>query len=155
MSVDQSIFTQEDLAQIEARGSKPSLVATQLQNFQQGFPFLEVIKAATVGDGMLKLEDQEIQATLTTYQTKLPQLKVVKFVPASGAASRMFKDLFAFMEEFDGTQAPEGKMEEFFTRLPDFAFYADLDATFEGQLAEKVEEKAYGKILTHLLTEAG
>lgn len=149
------MFTKEDLAQIQKRGSDPAVVEQQIENFETGFPFLEVIRAATIGDGIIQLDEKELEAAVSRYQAVLPELKVVKFVPASGAASRMFKALFSFMESYDGSQVPEGAMADFFNHLEDFAFYRDLDVALGGKLAEMKEQKAYGKILRALLTADG
>ena len=112
MPVNLTMFNKEDLAQIENRGSDLAVVEKQVENFQTGFPFLEVIKAATVGDGIIRMDQNGLDEAMGLYRTQLPKLKVVKFVPASGAASRMFKALFAFMDEFDGSQTPDGALAD-------------------------------------------
>ncbi len=156
------MFSEQDLTQINHRGSQLATVEQQIQNFRQGFPFLEVIKAATVDDGLLRLHEAAIEEAIGHYDAQLPKLKVVKFVPASGAASRMFKALFAFMTEFDGSEAAHQAFEEkkgpvydFFARLEDFAFSSELDATFEESLSDLLARKEYVYILKHLLTEQG
>ncbi len=155
MPVNQAMFTKEDLAQIQNRGSDLAVVEKQVENFQTGFPFLEVIKAATVGDGIIRLNQDDIDQAISHYRAQLSKLKVVKFVPASGAASRMFKALFAFMDEFDGSQTPEGALADFFSRIQDFAFYQDLNAALGNEIDSLIAQKEYGKILKRLLTSEG
>jgi hypothetical protein len=159
------MFTDQDLSQIQARGMQVAEVNAQIENFKQGFPYLHITKAATIGDGIIQLEAAQIERYQTAYNTALPNLKVVKFVPASGAASRMFKSLFSFMSSYEGTpeqaaafQADQGphSLYTFFDRLSDFAFYQDLKATFTDEpLQEVLARKDYVKILRHLLTEEG
>jgi len=157
------MFTDQDLAQIQQRGSALSTVEEQLKNFQTGFPFLEIVKAATIGDGIQALDESRLAEAISLYEKELASKKVVKFVPASGAASRMFKALFAFMDAFDGSEAKkaeitggEGALAAFFARIKDFAFYSDLAATFEGtSLEDMLAAQEYGKILAHVLTDAG
>jgi hypothetical protein len=46
------MFTQQDLQQIADHGLTPEQVETQLANFRRGFPFLNVVRAASPGDGV-------------------------------------------------------------------------------------------------------
>lgn len=157
------MFTEQDLAQIEARGSDLQVVETQIKNFETGFPFLEIIKAATVNDGILRLNEAAVAQAVGRYNAQLADKKVVKFVPASGAASRMFKALFSFIDSYDGSEpakagfeAKQGPVYDFFQRLEDFAFYDALDATLgEASLADLKAQGEYVRILEHLLTDQG
>ncbi|MEL6695248.1 MAG: DUF4301 family protein [Bacteroidota bacterium] len=157
------MFTEQDLLQIEQRGSALDTVKQQIANFEQGFPFMDIVRAATINDGIIRLDEETLDRLVASYDERLPSLKVVKFVPASGAASRMFKALFAAMSKYQVDPASahdlaqeKGPVDEFFQRIADFAFYHDLAATFaEGELAQLLEAKAYGKILSHVLTGEG
>ena len=114
-------FTAHDQAQIQAQGVSPEQIDRQIQYFIDGFPFLNVIKAATIGDGIIRVPDEQLTAHIRRYDEAAHEKSVVKFVPASGAATRMFKSLFAGLDgKFDTAT------EDFFTRLPDFAFYNSL-----------------------------
>ncbi len=154
------MFSTDDKAQMRERGSSEAVVTEQIRNFEQGFPFVQLIRPATVGDGLLRLNDAQLTHYVALHEQTLPSKEVVKFVPASGAASRMFKDLFSFMEK-----AAKGVPNEipafivqFFGRLTDFAFYDDLKAAAkkEGfELADPVAPADYGRVLTYLLTEKG
>lgn len=89
-------LTQKDLDQIEARGISVSKIKIQLENFEKGFPFANIYNAATVGDGIVKPTDFEIQTCIDNFEKMKDKYKILKFVPSSGAASRMFKELVKF-----------------------------------------------------------
>lgn len=157
------MFQDKDLQQIQARGSDLAVVEQQIANFEQGFPFLDIIKAATIGDGIIRLSEEEVSQYGEQYLQSLNQLRVVKFVPASGAASRMFKALFAFLNEYKATREAfeaiqsDKAIATFFDRLKDFAFIEDLMATFgaNGAFTQLDEVEAPGQIIAHLLTDKG
>ncbi|MEM7657361.1 MAG: DUF4301 family protein [Bacteroidota bacterium] len=158
------MFTDQDLQQIQARGSDLSNVTTQIANFESGFPFLPVDRAATVGDGIIRLKEEEVKQYVAAFEAAMDDKKVLKFVPASGAASRMFKALFAYLSDYQGTEeevaalnSEDGPLGAFFSRLTDFAFFQDLVASIGGTEtfeALSATEKPQA-VLSHLLTEAG
>ena len=118
------MFTQQDLQQIEKHGLTPEAVELQLENFRRGFPFLNVVRAASPGDGVLTLSDAEAAAAAERYERAAAGLSVVKFVPASGAATRLFKELFEFVT--DGTR---GKgIDTLLENIGKFAFWPELKA---------------------------
>lgn len=95
------IFTKNDLQQIFNNGLTEDRVLSQISIFKKGIPFIDLERAATIGDGVLKLENQEIEPFIDLYDKRKDDLNIVKFVPASGAATRMFKNLFEFLKFFD------------------------------------------------------
>lgn len=118
------MFTQQDLQQIREHGLTPELAETQLENFRRGFPFLNVVRAASPGDGVLMVTPAEADAAAERYEKEAAQLGVVKFVPASGAATRMFKELFEFVN--DGKR---GKgIDTLLENIEKFAFWPELKA---------------------------
>lgn len=161
------MFSEQDKAQMQQRGSKESTVLEQIENFKNGFPFVNLVRAATIGDGILKLDDSNVSGYVEKYESVLPSKRVVKFVPASGAASRMFKALFGFMDSYDGSADSQKEFEEsdklkplraFFSDIEKFAFYNDLKAaaTSDGyDFEEGLKNKEYHKILAYLLTDKG
>ncbi|MDX2247556.1 MAG: DUF4301 family protein [Bacteroidia bacterium] len=159
------MFTEKDLRQIAEQGTTLATVEKQIEDFRLGFPFLNIHRAATVGDGIIRLEEADVLENIQRYEQALSQKKVLKFVPASGAASRMFKSLFSLMESYKGTSADEAKFEKdqgfqsvytFFKRINDFAFVEDLQATFSpGEWEKLLAEKHYPEILRHLLSDEG
>ncbi|MDX2284328.1 MAG: DUF4301 family protein [Bacteroidia bacterium] len=156
------MFTEQDLLQLQRRGSDPATVEQQIRNFEQGFPFLPLVRPATAGDGLRRLSDGETQAYAQAYRERLGSLEVLKFVPASGAASRMFQALFACLNSFDGSEAAKAAvladkhLSAFFSRIRDFAFFEDLQAACAPDpLDALLEAQEYGIILRKLLTEDG
>lgn len=158
------MFTDEDLRQFEERGSTLATIEKQVENFKNGFPFLKVVKAATIGDGIIRLSENGIAPYIAKYDQEVSQKKIVKFVPASGAASRMFKSLFAFASAYKSNNGVKEALKEdgkedlktFFEKIEDFAFAQDLAATFEeGSLDALIEKGEHVKILENLLTDSG
>ncbi len=118
------MFNPQDLEQIKAHGVDTQSVEQQINNFKQGFPSLPVLRAASIGDGILRLDDGSLKAAAESYESQLGNLKVVKFVPASGAATRMFKELFEFVGEGKRTAG----IDKLIDNLEKFAFYPELKA---------------------------
>ena len=116
------MFTHEDLQQISQHGLTEAQVEQQINNFRQGFPFLPVVRAASVGDGVLALDEQAIDAAVARYDEAAASLKVVKFVPASGAATRMFKELFEYVNDDKRTAGIDRLLEN----IEHFAFWPEL-----------------------------
>lgn len=142
------MFSEKDKAQIAARGSDLSQVEKQIENFKSGFPFLDIQKAASIGDGIIQLDASRIDELISDYEGKLAGKKILKFVPASGAATRMFKDLFAFVEskDLDGSAAAKVFMEG----LSRFAFYEELKSKFDD-----LEATAPDEVVHQLLSDEG
>ncbi len=118
----QPMFTKEDLSQIEQRGLTSSAIDSQLQNFRNGFPYLPVVRAASPGDGIRVLDPERIEQAVARYEEAVGELRVVKFVPASGAATRMFKDLYEFLR----TGERNAVTEKLLGNLDRFAFAGEL-----------------------------
>ena len=92
------MLNEQDLSQIQAMGITEEMVENQIHRFQTGFPYLKLRSAATIGNGILKLTDkQEREAIKLWNDYRKAGGSIAKFVPASGAASRMFKNLYAFV----------------------------------------------------------
>lgn len=131
----------------------------QLERFERGFPFLDVIAPASIEKGIKAISENDQGMYLEEWNSfLLSSKKVQKFVPASGAASRMFKDLFAFLDS--PYNEPSNEFEKkFFEDIAKFAFYESLDAVCkknEGENIESLIQKGYYKaILTNLLQEQG
>ncbi|MBQ2514357.1 MAG: DUF4301 family protein, partial [Bacteroidales bacterium] len=92
-------FTFEDKEFMAQRGSDPAQVEQQFANFEKGFPFADIDRPATVDDGILRLDEDQVAELEAEYPYAIEGKKIEKFVPASGAASRMFKDLYALLNE--------------------------------------------------------
>ncbi len=107
---------------MEEHGLTPAALETQLKNFREGFPFLPVTRAASCGDGIRVLDAAGIDQAAARYDRAKESLRVVKFVPASGAATRMFKDLFEFVREGRRTAV----VGELLANRRRFAFWPEL-----------------------------
>jgi len=154
------MFTPEDIKQIVARGSQIETVEQQIENFKTGFPFLKVTEAASQYHGLIKLSSVEIDKYISVFDEKVAEgIEVLKFVPASGAASRMFQSLFSALEDFQkGKEHAEALkhrgVSKFLEQLDEFAFYDDLK-----QIASKeniaIEDVPAHKLLSWILLEQG
>ncbi|SHF85735.1 nicotinamide-nucleotide adenylyltransferase, NadR type [Flavobacterium segetis] len=90
-----------DFVQIYNRGISIKNVKQQLHFLQNGISKVKLLKPALIGDGIYRLSEQEIESKATFFEENKHSLKILKFVPASGAATRMFKFLITFLEEYD------------------------------------------------------
>ncbi len=128
------MFTEQDLQQIADHGLTPARVETQLENFRRGFPWLNVVRAASPADGIVILDAAQADAAVARYEKAAAGIGIVKFVPASGAATRMFKELFEFVNE-----GKRGKgIDTLLSNLDKFAFAPELKAV----LPEGADDRA-------------
>jgi len=133
-------LSQQDQNQLAQKGISLQQVERQLGEFKTGFPFLKLEAAAAIGRGIVAPDaDQRKQYVEAWQQYKASGKKVVKFVPASGAASRMFKDMFAFVDaDYD---VPTTDFEKkYFQNIEKFAFYAELDAACKKNEGKGIKE---------------
>ena len=117
-----NMFTEKDLEQIKNHSLTPQQVEAQIENFRKGFPYLKVVRAAAAGDGVKVLDEEQINRAIERYDAESKDLKIVKFVPASGAATRMFKELF----EFVGAGNRGKGIDTLLENIRKFAFYEEL-----------------------------
>lgn len=134
----------EDLEEIQKKGISEETFKEQLDRFKNGFPYLKIKSVATVGNGIMKLSEQDEADCEKTWEEFLKNGGTVeKFVPASGAASRMFKNLFEFVS--GGNEIPETDfMRKFFAEIENFAFFSSLDHACR---------KAYNKGVKELIAD--
>lgn len=151
-------WTEEDLRQMSDHGITRAEVEHQLELFEEGFPFPDIVRSADEEHGIRVLTEEQKREALETWGSALkdPKLRVMKFVPASGAASRMFRDLFAYMEGGEATES----VTEVLDRLEDFAFYDNLNKACmlreRGKSARRLIDAGEGRtVIRYLLTEEG
>ena len=122
------MLTPEDKDLLVKKGISEQQIAEQLACFEKGFPFLKLDAAASVEKGIMAPAENEMKNYLEAWDTyKEGEKTIVKFVPASGAASRMFKNLFEFLGA--DYNIPKTDFEKkFFDHIHSFAFYNDLNA---------------------------
>lgn len=119
-------MTEQDLKQIAARGISAEQVESQLDHIKTGFPFLKIEAAAAVGNGIVQPTDAERDHAIEVWdQYKQAGHSVLKFVPASGAASRMFKNMFAFLDA-DYDKPTTDFEKQYFEGMKQFAFHKAL-----------------------------
>ena len=153
------MLTEKDLKQIAQRGISEEQIESQLKQFETGFPFLKLEAAASVGNGIVAPNEQERKQYVKAWEDyKAAGKRVVKFVPASGAASRMFKNMFAFVDaDYD---VPTTDFEKkYFAELKKFAFYDALDAVCQKNEGKGIEaliaEGNYKAVAANMLKKEG
>ena len=113
----------KDLEQIKERNVTEEQVERQVAQLKRGTAFVKLIRPATIGDGIIRMSPDQVAAMNQAFDEDKEFYQFTKFVPASGAASRMFKDLFTFIEN-----GVETKFTEiFFAHIHSFAFFSDLN----------------------------
>ena len=161
--LDESV--EEEIAQM---GRDPSVVRSQIETFQKGIKFQELAKPCTLGDGVEDIADS-LDRLSAVYDENAPEITVVKFVPASGAASRMFKELQGALSDGQVTlnnlrEASEAGDKEaasalkFLEGIKRFAFYSELRASLESQganLDSLLESGEVTQIINQTLNEPG
>ncbi len=154
------LFNLEDLKELESRCISIEEAERQVNSIRSGFPYLDVIAAASLERGIIRIDHEDEVDYMARWQDYLDRedSSVCKFVPASGAASRMFKMLYNFLE-----QSPEEEMNKgmirFFEDLSQFGFYNNLSETClrndwksPSKLINQGEHK---KIIENLLSDRG
>ncbi len=125
------MFTKKNLQQIYNHGLSEDKVINQLNIFKEGIPFVNVVEAASAGNGIAVLSKNEQKHFASLFDDKKDELDLLKFTPASGAATRMFQFLYCFLEQFDFEkdnideflEKKENKdLKEFFSASEKFAF---------------------------------
>ena len=156
------MFTAQDLVQLQQRGIHPDVVAQQIQYFVHGFPFTKIREAATIGNGILQLSEEEQATYAAGYEKSASAYLVYKFIPASGAASRMFKALFEFIEAAKTAdqavliELPKHKsVKQFMAEITHFAFVELLQQHLPDRLEQLMAQHQYATILSTLLEEEG
>lgn len=148
-----------DLDTLHERGSSEMQVMQQLQSFAKGFPFLHIISPAAPDQGIVVLAPNELDPYLVAWNNYLnTTASILKFVPASGAASRMFKDLFEYLESETTAPASVG-VQQFFDRLNDFAFFDILNKSCLKNTGKDcrslIENNRHKDIVDNLLSKKG
>lgn len=154
------MLTQEDKALLAKKGISEEQIAAQLACFEKGFPFLKLEAAASIGNGIVATTDSERDAYIKAWEAYKNEggHVVTKFVPASGAASRMFKNLFEFLGA-DYDEPTTDFEKKFFSQIEHFAFYADLNEACRRNAGKDIPGllagKDYKAVVANLLEAAG
>lgn len=155
----------KDLDFINKKGIELNSFKSHIHNFKKGFPHSILDSAATIGNGILRFTDQEANALVDFFNTHSAERATLKFVPASGAASRMFKHLFEYRDQLSDNCTNKALTDEgfnsvayFFKHLNEFAFFSDLEDLMkenEHNLVECLENKNHKVIIDQLLNIEG
>lgn len=154
------MLSEKDRVAIEERGSKVDAVLSQLEHFEKGFPYLILKNAAGIGNGILHLSPDEETAALKRWDRFVRNGgTVTKFVPASGAASRMFKSLFAFIDGEDDIPRNGSDIEELIENIHDLAFYPSLNIKALEKYGENIDtlisQHRYKDIIAAIIDQNG
>lgn len=164
------IFDGEDIKQIKARGITPEKVISQIETFKKGLPFIRLRRPCTIGDGITVLQRSELERLDEIYSQAALSGRVMKFVPASGAASRMFRLLLSFYNRYESideknivTEAEKDDADhktflQFIKGIRKLAFYDDLKQVMAKDgldIETLISRGQYKDILEYILTPRG
>lgn len=154
------MWSNEDYNQLKTKNIDIYTVEQQIDTFKKGIDFINICRAATVNDGLIKMDEYLLKNKAEKYDMLCKNKQIIKFVPASGAASRMFKFLFEFKDSDDKKKSL--KIEEFnsayhfFKNINKFAFTDDLKSIIGNDKfknSDKLEVKT--EIVNALLNKQG
>lgn len=157
-----SIFSEEDQIRLSEKGIDPRKAMRQIETFKEGIPFIHLSRAAVTGDGIVRLTIEEQEGFRSHYNQNKGKIRTLKFTPASGAASRMFKALFTFINEFNPDQTsfegyinrPDQKdVKVFYEGLERFPFYEEISSRISGD--GMTEGQKFMAFVSEMLTEKG
>jgi hypothetical protein len=161
------MLSKDDLAQIRKRGISEEKINEQLSHFRNGFPYVTLDRPATAGDGIIRLESKKAQDLARYYDENKGRFQLLKFVPASGAASRMFKHLHTFLAEHPDKKSMEEALQKdkgpqsvyaVLRNLSSFAFFDDLKEALKHdgkEVRQLLDKQEYRSILEYLMNEEG
>lgn len=129
-------LSNNDKKQLESLSITKEQVENQINQFKTGFPFSDLVAPATIDNGIIRFSNDDVKELIKQFDEDKQYYDILKFIPASGAASRMFKNIYSFVEEYKDKVIPEDflrkdnvatdSIESFFINIKDFAFYDDL-----------------------------
>jgi hypothetical protein len=164
------VLNDQDIRQIKERGMSVVKVLSQLETFKKGFPHLKLRRPCTIGDGITLLSKEDLPRLEKTFSEAASLGRVTKFVPASGAASRMFKSLLSIYDRCKRTDTDEisavvhendpdhAFFFKFIKGLAKFAFYGDLKSAMSRDgldIEDFISRGEYKQILDYVLTAKG
>lgn len=163
----EKIFSEIDLQQIVTRGNSLEKIMQQLHYFKNGIPNINLYKIASINDGIFQFSESEIAEFCAYFDKHKDKYVIEKFVPASGAATRMFKSLNEFLTTFNPKKDTinsyvnlnkDKDLNLFIVGLRSFPFYHELKektkALFTDYPSYNSDQKVYAIVKT-LLTEDG
>jgi len=161
------MFSQQDIQQFKSLGISLETIEKQINYFRTGFPFIKLDGAARIKDGILQFDDHEKDFFISYFNSNTNKISIKKFVPASGAASRMFKNLFEFRENNRDISCDYDKylndktfdpVFAFIKNIEKFAFYKDLCNSISSggnTISDLLRNNEFGLIIDYLLSDKG
>jgi len=150
------IFTYADIRQIEKEEQSVDQVLAQIERLKRGTLPVTLNRPCTVNDGIVTIPEGDLKKITALYEAEVRKSRMLKFVPASGAASRMFKDWYRWFEEGDCESQEAGAT--FISSLKKYAFFKDLgdEISRKGEDIERlIEAKRIAEIVEYILTLKG
>ncbi|WP_203256117.1 DUF4301 family protein [Hyunsoonleella ulvae] len=159
------MFTNKDIKQIEDKGISIDQVNAQVERLKNGMTHSNLLSAATIGRGIHAYDSEQTNDFIDFYLKEKEGLDIVKFVPASGAATRMFKFLFQFLKRFNPSRDSIKKylekygddlIETFTSRLGEFPFYDEVMHCIKAQVpnySDLSNEERYLQFVNMMLSE--
>lgn len=147
-----------DIEQLSKKGILPDIAENQINHFKRGFPYMAISRPATVGDGILAISKEEATKYNSAFELSLQNgLTMTKFVPASGAATRMFKSLYDFINQKGSTHIQHNKESlKFIEHIDKFPFFSELKELSKIQISQARQKVDKALELTEfLLTSKG
>lgn len=160
-------FSEKDISQIRKKGITPEKVQEQIEIFKRGNVVANVREAATVKNGILSVSEEDREKLSHYYESRKDRLDILKFVPASGAATRMFKAFYNLLKEFDPDKESLDKyidrknnrnLEVFFSRIKDLPFYEQViqrASQSENDFQNLPEDRQHYLFVKYMLREDG
>lgn len=139
------LFTKEDIAFIESHGLKVEEINRQLHIFQNNDSTIKLSRAARISDGILSLDLEKTEKYINLFEDRKADLQLIKFVPASGAATRMFQFLSEFLNDFDPShdtitaycnRTKDKNLSIFLAGIEKLPFYQNLIQKFQEHNSE-------------------
>jgi hypothetical protein len=161
------MFTEKDIQQIENKGITLKQVEAQVFRIKNGMSYSKLISAATIGNGIESYNENETQELIKIFEAKQNALNIIKFVPASGAATRMFKFLFQFLNNFNSEKDTidsyakkqnDSLIKAFVFGLEKFPFYKEVLAKAKAinpNFENLSKNEAYLEIVKTMLNQDG
>lgn len=155
-------FNEKDIQYINQLGLDLTTVMQQIEILKRGNLCVHIAKPATFNDGIIILKDSDINIYLAEFDKIIGNKKLCKFVPASGAATRMFKDLFQFIEKY----SPEIFLEDdsikqtfiFLENIQRMPFYDELENIITNKylsVEDLIQKEDYHYLIQMLLSKNG
>ncbi len=154
------MLTSEDIKNLEIKGVTQAELESQINRFKTGFPFLKIANSAQIGNGIKQLSAEEEASAVARWKKYLADGgEVCKFVPASGAASRMFKSLFSFVEGNSDIPAEGSDVTQLIANVHNLAFFGELNKVVLKLHSKDVDtliaEGEYKKVIAAIILPEG